>query len=135
MARLTCTVVTPEAAVLVREADFLALPLYDGEIGIAPRHAPLIGRLGFGEMRLRDGDTLLRYYLDGGFVQVNRDNVSVLTNRAIPADRIDEAAARDQLYQALQRPAHNAELLELRDRLTEQARGQLRVSRRAEETK
>ena len=49
---LQCIVVTPEATVLDRQAEFVALPLYDGEIGIGRGHSPLIGRLGYGEMRL-----------------------------------------------------------------------------------
>ena len=52
------------------KADFVALPLYDGEIGIAPGHSPLIGRLGYGEMRIKPGGRRSRYYVDGGFVQV-----------------------------------------------------------------
>ena len=53
---LRCVVVTPEATILDRPAEFVALPLYDGEIGIGRGHSPLIGRLGYGEMRLRTDD-------------------------------------------------------------------------------
>ncbi len=48
---LQCIVVTPERTVFDQPAEFVALTLFDGEIGIAPGHAPLIGRLGCGEMR------------------------------------------------------------------------------------
>ncbi len=133
MAQLKCTIVTPEATALDRLADFVALPLFDGEIGIAPRHSPLIGRLGYGELRLHDGSNVLRYYLDGGFVQVVENTVSILTNRAVPADKIDEPAAEEMLSTALARDATTPELLEIRDRLVAQARGQLRVKRRARE--
>ena len=77
---LQCTVVTPEQKALDQAADFVALPLYDGEIGIGVDHSPLIGRLGYGEMRLRQGDKTSRYYLDGGFVQVLSNQVTVLTS-------------------------------------------------------
>ena len=43
-----CVVVTPERAVLDEPADFVSLPMYDGELGILPGRAPLIGRLGYG---------------------------------------------------------------------------------------
>jgi F-type H+-transporting ATPase subunit epsilon len=132
MARLKCTIVTPESTALDREAEFVALPLYDGEIGIGPLHTPLIGRLGFGEMRLHDGKHLVRFYLDGGFVQVVADTVTVLTNRAVPADQIDLSAVEEQLAEAIRRKANTPELFEIRDRLVDQARGQLRVHRRAE---
>ena len=85
MTVLNCIVVTPEKTAVEQKADFVALPLFDGEIGIAPGRAPMIGRLGFGELRIRNGDTVLRYYVDGGFVQVSGDVVTVLTNRAIPS--------------------------------------------------
>ncbi len=51
--KLHCIVVTPEQTVLDEPADFVALPLFDGEIGIAPGHSPMIGRLGYGEMRIQ----------------------------------------------------------------------------------
>src|SRR5262245_10971782 len=87
--KLQCIVVTPEATELETPADFVALPLYDGEVGIAPGRAPLIGRLGYGELRVRYKDELIRYYVDGGFVQVADNVVSVLTNRAILASVLD----------------------------------------------
>ena len=83
---LHVVVVTPEATVLDTSADFVALPLFDGEFGIAPQHSPMIGRLGYGELRIRRRADVDRYYVDGGFVQVADNVVSVLTNRAIPAD-------------------------------------------------
>ena len=127
---LECAVVTPEATVLQSPAQFVALPLYDGEIGIAPGRAPLIGRLGYGELRLVEGDTTRRYYVDGGFVQVSGDHVTVLTNRAVPADQLDAAVAREQLDVARSRPAHNVDLLAIRDRNVAQARAQLRIALR-----
>ena len=74
MAELKCVVVTPERAVLDEPADFVVVPLYDGELGIAKDRLPLIGRLGFGELRITRGTQTLHYYVDGGFVQV-RGNV------------------------------------------------------------
>ena len=53
--RTQCIVVTPEQTVRETPADFVAVTLFDGEIGIGPGHTPLIGRLGYGEMRIRHG--------------------------------------------------------------------------------
>ena len=131
MAQLHCIIVTPEATELDQQTDFVALPLEDGEIGIAPNRAPLVGRLGFGEMRLRTGDAVQRFYVDGGFVQVADGTVAVLTNHAVPADRIDASAAAEALETAQQREAPTPELQEIRQRMIAQARGQLLVSRRA----
>ena len=49
---LKCVVVTPERACLDEVADFVALPMFDGELGVLPGRAALIGRLGYGELRL-----------------------------------------------------------------------------------
>lgn len=129
--KLQCVVVTPEHTALDQEAEFVALPLFDGEIGIAPGHSPLIGRLGYGEMRVKSGGTTRTLYVDGGFVEVADNVVSVLTNRAVPSARVDAAAAETQLASALRQPTSTREQLEIRDRQIAQARAQLRIARRA----
>lgn len=131
MAQLNCIVVTPEKTALETKADFVALPLYDGEIGIAPAHSPLIGRLGYGELRVRIGDKVSRYYLDGGFVQVANDIVSILTERAVPGGEVDADVAQEQMDTAMAGKANTDDLLETRDRLVQQARAQLQVARRS----
>src|SRR5262245_26283556 len=83
--RLQCVVVTPERVVLDEAVDFGALPLYDGELGVLPGRAPMIGRLGFGELRTVKGKDTKRFFIDGGFVQVRGSIVTVLTARAVPA--------------------------------------------------
>lgn len=128
---LQVVVVTPEQTALEQEAEFVALPLYDGEIGIAPGHSPLIGRLGYGEMRIKSAGKTLHYYIDGGFVQVVDNVVSVLTNRAVPANKLDAGNAQTQLNSAMKRPVNTPELLALRDRMIDQARAQIRVAKTA----
>ena len=129
MSQIHCVVVTPEQMVLEEKADFVALPLYDGEIGIAPNHSPLIGRLGYGEMRVRSGGSESRWYLDGGFVQVADNVVSVLTNRAVPANKVDGDAAELALASAAALPATTAEQRQTKERAIAQARAQLRIAR------
>lgn len=130
MAELNCVVVTPEETFLDTKTDFVTLPLFDGEIGIAPQHSPLIGRLGFGEMRLGTGDHTQRYYVDGGFVQVADDVVSILTNRVLPVADLNAEAIAEQLESVRSEPAKTAEMMEIRDRAVSQARAQLRLSQR-----
>ena len=129
-ALLRCIVVTPEETVLETTAEFIALPLFDGEIGIGLLHSPMIGRMGYGELRIRNGADTTRYYVDGGFVQVADNVVSVLTNRAITAAAIDVDVAQEQLSTALGRQAAGDEKLAIRDRALMQARAQLRFARR-----
>src|SRR5688500_2252160 len=129
MPTLTVTVVTPEQTALETQAEFVALPLFDGEIGIAPNHSPLIGRLGYGEMRVRSGSAESRWYIDGGFVQVADNVVSVLTNRAVAAAKVDGGAAELALAAASALPTATAEQREAKDRSVAQARAQLRIAR------
>ena len=135
MPELNCIVVTPEATALEQPAEFVALPLYDGEIGIAPGHSPMIGRLGFGEMRLKGKGGTQRFHVDGGFVQVADNVVSVLTSRAVPADKLDSETAKSQLEEARGRASNTPELMEIRDRAVSQARAMVRVAQKADAKK
>lgn len=126
--QLRCVVVTPERAVLDETADFVALPLYDGELGILPGRLPLIGRLGFGEMRLVRNQQTERYYVDGGFAQVRDNVITVLTARAIAAGDISVEAAREALHGAQHTIATTPEAQEAQQRQRERARAQLRVA-------
>jgi F-type H+-transporting ATPase subunit epsilon len=123
---LRCVVVTPEKAVLDAPADFVAVPMYDGELGVEPGRLPLIGRLGFGELRYRSGSAVHRYYIDGGFVQVRADVVTVLTARAMAATAIKAESARE-LLEAAHAPAATPKEQETRLRDQQRARAQLRI--------
>ena len=131
MAELQCTVVTPETTLLDESAEFVALPLFDGEIGIAPGHTPLIGRLGAGELRITRSGQASRYYVEGGFVEVVGNVVTLLTSRAVAAAELDASVVQEQLDTARKRPANTPELMSIRDRAVASARSQLRVARRA----
>ena len=128
---MQCIVVTPERTVRDEPAEFVAVTLFDGELGIAPGHTPLLGRLGFGEMRITRSEHTDHYYIEGGFVEVLDDVVTVLTNRALAADRIDEEVAEEQLHSALAKEAHTPELMAVRQRAIAQSRAQIRVAERA----
>ena len=119
--------VTPEGAALEEKADFVALPMYDGELGVLPGRAPLIGRLGYGELRIRQGDKVQRFYVDGGFVQVRDNVVSVLTDKATRPEEIDLQGDRAGAG-ASQLLAATVEEQEARLKAAERARAQLRVA-------
>jgi F-type H+-transporting ATPase subunit epsilon len=127
---LQCVVVTPERAVLDEPVEFVALPMYDGELGVLPGRAPLIGRLGYGELRTRRGSQTRRFYVDGGFAQVRANVVTVLTARALPAEEINTEAAQQALQEALV-PGTSPQAQEKQLRGQERARAQLRVAQRA----
>ena len=125
-----CVVVTPERALLDETVDSVVLPLYDGELGVLPGRAPLIGRLGYGELRIRNGEQVRRFYVDGGFAQVRRNVVTVLTPRALPVNEINIQAAEEALVIA-HRPGTTPEEREAQLRAQERARAQLRIARSA----
>jgi F-type H+-transporting ATPase subunit epsilon len=125
-----CVLVTPERAVLDESVDFVALPMYDGELGVLPGRAPLIGRLGYGELRTRRGSETRRFFVDGGFAQVRADTVTVLTPRALRAEDIDTTKAT-QALEAARGPAVTPEAQEAQFKTQQSARAQLRIARRA----
>ncbi len=95
---LVCTVTTPEKLVNEGEARLVVVPAVDGELGILPRHAPLMALLGVGELRInRPGGETERLFVNGGFLQVLDNRVNVLATEAELAGSIDVEAARADL--------------------------------------
>jgi F-type H+-transporting ATPase subunit epsilon len=126
--KLQCVVVTPEKTLFDEWVDFVALPLFDGELGVMPGRAPLIGRLGFGELRTKLATEVHRYFVDGGFAQVRNNVVTVLTQRAVPAAQIDVTAAARQLEAVDQeRAVTDIEYAE-HTKAVARARGMIRVA-------
>lgn len=91
--QLRLVLVTPEKTLMDEPVESLRFPLFDGQIGVLPGRAPLVGRLGEGELHIeRDSDSL-SYFIDGGFVQIKGEVVTLLTNRAIPTSQLTSQAA------------------------------------------
>jgi F-type H+-transporting ATPase subunit epsilon len=98
--------------------------MYDGELGVLPGRAALIGRLGPGELRTRTGETVKRYFVDGGFAQVRDNIVTVLTPRAVPAASIN----RQEAAALVEAPVATNPSAEARLRSQERGRAMLRVA-------
>jgi F-type H+-transporting ATPase subunit epsilon len=79
---LKVSVISPEKTLFEGEVDSLVAPAYDGEVGILPQHAPMMTLLGKGELRLGAGGAAGRFRVAGGFLQVIRDQVRVVTESA-----------------------------------------------------
>ncbi len=126
---IRCVVVTPERTELDREAESVVLPMFDGELGVLTGRAPLIGRLGFGTLRLQTAAGPERYYVDGGFAQVEKNEVNILTARAIPVDLLNREEAEKALADAQEMPAKTPEEAALKDNAIRRARGQIRASK------
>jgi len=126
---IRCVVVTPERTELDRQAESVVLPMFDGELGVLTGRAPLIGRLGYGTLRLQTAAGPERYYVDGGFAQVEKDEVNILTARAIPVDLLDREEAEQALADAQEMSAKTPEEAALKDNAIRRARGKIRASR------
>ncbi|MGF7235633.1 MAG: F0F1 ATP synthase subunit epsilon [Frankia sp.] len=76
-------IVSPEAEIWTGEADRLVARTLEGEIGVLPRHAPMLGVLvNDGEVRLRTGGGDVIAKVDGGFISVTAEGVSILAEQA-----------------------------------------------------
>ena len=126
---IQCVVVTPERTEMDVTARFVTLPMYDGELGVAPGRAAMIGRLGYGIMRLDTEKGPQRWFIDGGFAQVENDSVSVLTGRAIRVEDLDVAEAEAALEQATELPGGSSERMQIRDTAMRRAQGMIRAAR------
>ncbi len=92
-ATMQVLVATVEREVYRGEADFLVAPGAAGELGIMPKHSPLISSLTAGELRITNGDHVDEVFVSGGFMEVQPDMITILSDSAERASDIDEAAA------------------------------------------
>jgi F-type H+-transporting ATPase subunit epsilon len=92
---IRCDIVSAEEEIFHGEAQMVVATGEEGELGIAPRHAALITRLKPGQVRvhLPSGEEQF-FYVSGGILEVQPQVVTVLTDTAIRAKDLDEAAAR-----------------------------------------
>ena len=87
--------------------------------------------LGPGELRIREGSKETSYYVDGGFVQIADNVVSVLTGNSVLIEDIDVAAAKEALAKAEAMESGKAELAELKNKAIGQAKAQIRLAERS----
>jgi F-type H+-transporting ATPase subunit epsilon len=86
-------VVSAEESIYSGEAEFVVLPGIMGELGIYPRHTPLITQIKAGTVRIKVPGTTedVLVYVQGGFLEVQPDHINVLSDTAIRAADLDEA--------------------------------------------
>lgn len=97
MATLHVDVVSAEGSIFAGEAKFVALPGEEGELGILPRHTPLITRIKPGAVRIERADNGEEefVFVAGGILEVQPHVVTVLSDTAIRGKDLDEAKAAD----------------------------------------
>ncbi|MFZ7096057.1 F0F1 ATP synthase subunit epsilon [Luteimonas dalianensis] len=95
MTTIRCDIVSAEAEIFRGEATLVVATGEMGELGIAPRHAPLITRLKPGKVVVTQADgSKLDFAIGGGILEVQPQVVTILADTAIRADEIDEAAVK-----------------------------------------
>ena len=101
-----CDIVSAEEEIFSGPVQMVFAPAEMGEVGIAPRHTPLMTRLKPGEVRIRpsEGGEDITFFVSGGILEVQPHVVTVLSDTAIRAKDLDEAAAlaaKERAEQAL----------------------------------
>ena len=129
---LKLEIVTPEEKVYSEDVNMVTIPGAEGELGVYPKHVPVLTTLKPGELRvLKDGkETVLA--VGEGFVEIKTDGVSVLTDMALESEKIDLEAAEKAVAsaQAAMKEDHTAEEVAALQASMQKALAQMHVKRR-----
>ena len=125
MATIHCDIVSAEASIFSGEVAMVFATGELGELGIAPRHAPLLTRLSPGQVRVQlpDGEEEF-YYVSGGILEIQPHLVTVLADTAARAHDLDEAAAaqaKEEAERAIQERTGAIEVAEAQAQLAQAA--------------
>ena len=119
----SCTLVTPEHQVLDEQVTQAIVPAHDGQVGILTERAPLVTKLGVGELRLDLVNGQKRvFFIDGGVAQMKDNRLTILTSEAIPPAQIDPEAARAEFAEATAMRPVDDRAAEQRDHRLKRAR-------------
>lgn len=96
-------IITPEAVTYSDDVDMVTLPGIEGEMGIFPNHVPLLTQVVPGEIAVRKGGEEILLAVGEGFAEITGARVAILTDMAIRAEGIDEAAVEEARRRAEER--------------------------------
>jgi len=133
MPTLKLEIVTPEAKIFSDDVDIVYVPGVEGELGILPRHIPLMTMIKPGELRVTAHGKETFMAVGEGFVEVTGESVTVLTDMAIESVAIDETAAEaavKRAQEALHAPHINDEEVASVQAALQKSLAQLHVKRR-----
>ncbi len=123
MTTIRCDIVSAEAEIFQGEATLVVATGEMGELGIAPRHAPLITRLKPGKVVVTQPDgSVLDFAIGGGILEVQPQVVTILADTAIRADEIDEdkvRAAKEEAERVLAGRGEAMDVAEAQQKLAE----------------
>lgn len=123
MATIHVDIVSAEGEIHSGDASMVFAPASMGEVGIAPRHAPMLSPLSPGEVRVLDTDGKEEsFYITGGLLEVQPHLVTVLADTALRGDQLDEAAAlaaQQEAEEALKGASEETDIARARAELIE----------------
>ncbi len=122
-----CSVITPERAMLEAEATFVAFPAHDGEVGILAHRAPLLFKMGAGELRVESPQGNQVLFVDGGFAQMVENRLTLLTEVAKRIDEIKPEAIAKQFEEAHRMPMKTDAEFKARQRTLRSAQAQREI--------
>jgi F-type H+-transporting ATPase subunit epsilon len=106
MAELECEILTPEGRVFEGRAEMVVVPGAEGELGVLPRHSPIIARLKVGEVRVKfEGNQWRSWAINEGYFKMQFDRAMVLVEAAVAATEIDVQKAHADAEDARRRIA------------------------------
>ncbi len=120
-------ITTVERQVYGDEVDMLIAPGIDGQLGILPRHAPLMTILQPGELIIRKSGTDTYFAVSGGFMEVLGDRVIILADACERSDEINEARAQEAMRRAQERIAGRPADMQMQQALASLRRAQARL--------
>ena len=133
MATIQVDIVSAEGEIHSGEATMVFAPAKMGEIGIAPRHAPLLTALKPGEVRVEDTEGGEHFfYITGGMLEVQPYLVTVLADTALRGEQLDEAAAlaaQQEAEKALEGVSEETDIARAQQEL-EEARARYRAAQK-----
>jgi len=123
MATIHVDIVSAEGEIHSGDAQMVFAPAQMGEVGIAPRHAPLLSALNAGEVRVITPDGNEEgFYITGGMLEIQPHAVTILADTALRGDQLDEAAAlaaKEEAQKALEGIADETDLKRAHTELAE----------------
>src|SRR5262245_29851440 len=102
-ATLKLEIVMPDAVVYSEDVHMVTLPAIDGQIGIYPMHIPLLTQIVPGEIIVKKDGRESYLAVGEGLVEITADHVAIVTDMAIPSERIDEAKVEEARQRAAAR--------------------------------
>jgi F0F1-type ATP synthase epsilon subunit len=106
-----CKLITPDSRIFDAKISYASVPMWDGKRGFMKSAGAVVGKLGFGELRVEFVDSYevgvkleesghKSWFIDGGFVQNVGDELTILANRAVELDNVTEQSAQKELAEA-----------------------------------